>query len=446
VTAYLFVGPTLTRDEVAALGAFRCLPPVAQGDVYRLARRGPDAIGIIDGFFSGAPSVWHKEILWALSQGIAVFGSASMGALRAAELHGFGMRGVGRIFEAYRDGLLEDDDEVAVVHGPAETGFIAASEPMVNIRATLERAETDGVLSGSARRALERHAKALFFPHRNWDALLAAASGLGVGDGEREALAARLPGGRVDQKREDALAMIAAMAEMPIAGGAARPGFRFEWTHYWQSLVSEGALDGAFEDTAADPDRFVLDELRLQGEEAWRRAGSAALLRLLADAEARRRGIEPAPEALRAELARMRGELGLFSRAELDAWLALNGLNAAALERLIAERCRAEALSEVARADLEPHMLDELRVNDCYRALAERARRKRDLIAKASPDASTAPASPALRLWYFERKLGRTMPDDVEAYARSLGFADLAQFDRAVRLERLLDEQSLDGS
>ena len=45
-----------------------------------------------------------------------------MGALRAAELHAFGMRGVGRIFEAFRDGELEDDDEVAVVHGPAEPG------------------------------------------------------------------------------------------------------------------------------------------------------------------------------------------------------------------------------------------------------------------------------------------------------------------------------------
>ena len=87
----------------------------------------PQAIGIIDGYFQWAPAVWHKEILWAIQQGVHVFGAASMGALRAAELAPFGMRGVGRIFEAYRDGVLpgsgdepfEDDDEVAVVHGPA---------------------------------------------------------------------------------------------------------------------------------------------------------------------------------------------------------------------------------------------------------------------------------------------------------------------------------------
>ena len=46
-----------------------------------------------------------------------------MGALRAAELHVFGMVGVGRVFELFRDGLLEDDDEVAVAHGPADSGY-----------------------------------------------------------------------------------------------------------------------------------------------------------------------------------------------------------------------------------------------------------------------------------------------------------------------------------
>ena len=145
MTMFVFVGPTLPAGEIARAGDFVCLPPVAQGDLYRAARRRPRAIGIIDGYFSGAPSIWHKEILWAISQGIPVFGSASMGALRAAELHAFGMRGVGRIFEAFRDGALEDDDEVAVVHGPAELDYLAASEAMVNIRATLARAEADRV-------------------------------------------------------------------------------------------------------------------------------------------------------------------------------------------------------------------------------------------------------------------------------------------------------------
>ena len=55
----------------------------------------PVAIGLIDGYFERVPSVSHKEILWAMSQGIVVIGAASMGALRAAELAPFGMLGVG---------------------------------------------------------------------------------------------------------------------------------------------------------------------------------------------------------------------------------------------------------------------------------------------------------------------------------------------------------------
>ena len=95
--ACVFVGPTLCPQELPADDDFVVLPPVAQGDVYRTAQSRPQAIGIVDGYFEGALSVWHKEILWAMAEGIHVFGSASMGALRAAELHPFGMVGVWRI-------------------------------------------------------------------------------------------------------------------------------------------------------------------------------------------------------------------------------------------------------------------------------------------------------------------------------------------------------------
>src|SRR5271167_2051250 len=196
MTMFVFVGPTLPAGELAAAGDFTALPPVSQGDVYRAARRRPRAIGIIDGYFSGAPSVWHKEILWAVSEGVPVFGSASMGALRAAELPVFGMRGVGKIFEAFRDGELEDDDEVAVVHGPAEIGYLAASEPMVNIRETLALAETKGVLKPESRRSLEGFAKSLYFGERSWPALLENASAQGVAELELAALREWLPLGR----------------------------------------------------------------------------------------------------------------------------------------------------------------------------------------------------------------------------------------------------------
>ena len=69
-----------------------------------------------------------------------------MGALRAAELAPFGMIGVGAIFEAFRDGVLEADDEVAVRHAPADARLPPTSEALVDIRATLGAAGAAGVV------------------------------------------------------------------------------------------------------------------------------------------------------------------------------------------------------------------------------------------------------------------------------------------------------------
>src|SRR5262249_25127305 len=118
--AIVFLGPSLRAADLRQLSSFDVRPPAAHGDVYRAVQDHPRTIGIVDGYFEGVPSVWHKEILYALSEGVHVYGAASMGALRAAELDGFGMQGVGRIYEGYRDGLFEDDGDVAVSHGPEE--------------------------------------------------------------------------------------------------------------------------------------------------------------------------------------------------------------------------------------------------------------------------------------------------------------------------------------
>src|SRR5262249_38039213 len=184
VSVYVFTGPTISpREAGSELDAFY-LPPAAEGDVHRVSLKHPQAIGVIDGYFQSMPTVRHKEILWAMSHGIHLFGSASIGALRAAELAAFGMEGVGTIFEFYRDGILEDDDEVALAHGPAEAGFPAGSEAMINIRQTLRKAEKLGVISAEVRIDLEEIGKKLFYPDRNYPVLLRLASERGMPEAE----------------------------------------------------------------------------------------------------------------------------------------------------------------------------------------------------------------------------------------------------------------------
>src|SRR5262245_54789158 len=100
----VFLGPSLPRQAAESILAADYRPPVRKGDIYALLTSGVSRIIIIDGIFHNAPSVWQREILAALDQGIEVLGASSMGALRAAELHTFGMQGFGTIFEWYRDG------------------------------------------------------------------------------------------------------------------------------------------------------------------------------------------------------------------------------------------------------------------------------------------------------------------------------------------------------
>jgi len=439
MTMFVFVGPTLRPEEVSSAAPNAvCLPPVAQGDVYRVVRKGPRAIGIIDGYFSGAPSVWHKEILWALAEGVEVFGSASMGALRAAELHTFGMRGVGRIYEAYRNGIFEDDDEVAVVHGPAETGFMGASEPMVNIRATVSRAEADGIISQATRDRLEAAGKSLFFPHRSWPAVLRAFAG-GSRESELELAAFEkwLPVGAVDQKREDALEMLAAMQDAAAAEWTFSAGFRFERTHFWDDLVERAARLDSQEDPA---DRFsegIIDELRLLGPDAYAGARGNALLRMLADREGSRRGLPLSEEVKRATTTELRQALGLLSRSQLDDWIKASDLDDRSYVRLVeSEAQQRQAVAEADRQQLDRYLLDELRVSGQYRRLADRARDKaRRLGLGAEASASGLPNPAQLRAWYFEDRLGRPIPEDIGSVAKSLGFSTTAELDRALRHE-----------
>jgi len=209
MTTLVYVGPTLPAAEVARLlpGA-TVLPPVAVGDVLlAIRRRGVKRIAIIDGYFERMAAVWHKELLRALERGIAVWGAASMGALRAAELAPFGMRGVGAIYRAYARGVLTADDEVAVAHLPAAYGYRATSDALVNLRDGIAHAP---MLTAPLRARLLELARAPFYRERSWDRLIADARAAGLPARPLTALAA-WP--KPDRKAADARMLLRALAK-----------------------------------------------------------------------------------------------------------------------------------------------------------------------------------------------------------------------------------------
>jgi hypothetical protein len=212
-------------------------PPVGQGDLYRAALDGPSAIGVIDGYFEVVPTVWHKEILWAMAQGIHVFGAASIGAIRAAELDIFGMRGIGKIYQDFRDGALQDDDEVAMLHGPAELGYPQVTEAMVNMSATFAAAVREGVLEGGLAAELTAIARSTSYKGRTYAAVLDAASREGRTSAALRRLADWLPDGRVEQKRMDAQAMLATIrAHLMTRTGPLVVAYRLANTVAWRAL------------------------------------------------------------------------------------------------------------------------------------------------------------------------------------------------------------------
>ncbi|MFO0727579.1 MAG: TfuA-like protein [Myxococcota bacterium] len=237
----VFLGPTLPVAEAKSILRAEYLPPAAMGDVYRLTARAPKSrpqrIALIDGFFERTAAPWHKEILWALEQGIEVYGAASMGALRAAELEPFGMIGVGHIFEDYRDGRLTDDEEVAVIHGPKERSYAPASDAMVNIRRGLATALEAEVLSPATAEALVRLAKGQFYRDRRWDTVLEAGRAAGLPAAEIEALEARVNRARPDAKGDDARALLQRLATTTPPTRPKKPVEKLAKTWFWWRFV-----------------------------------------------------------------------------------------------------------------------------------------------------------------------------------------------------------------
>lgn len=205
----VFVGPTLPAEAAARLlpGAL-IRPPVAVGEIVALLRRrrGLGRLAIIDGYFERMAAVWHKEILLALEAGIEVWGASSMGALRAAELAPFGMRGVGEVFEAFRSGELVADDEVAVAHLPAEAGYRAVSDALVNLRFGIRTAPG---LTAAVRARLVELARSRFYRERSWAQLVADGRADGLPPAQLDRLAAWKH--KPDVKRSDAEALLAAL-------------------------------------------------------------------------------------------------------------------------------------------------------------------------------------------------------------------------------------------
>jgi hypothetical protein len=210
----VFLGPSLKIDEARKILEADYYPPVSKGDIYRILASGVETIILIDGVFHRERPVWQREICDAINAGIKVYGASGVGALRAAELQAFGMKGCGQIFEWYRDGIIDGDDEIWLTYGDESNNFCPLSEPLVNIRYSLLNAVKNCCLTREQAAELIRFAKQLYYPDRSYQHLLKSPvlqqlSPLALADMETYLMTQK-----VDLKKLDAIQVLTWQAEV----------------------------------------------------------------------------------------------------------------------------------------------------------------------------------------------------------------------------------------
>jgi hypothetical protein len=233
----IFVGPSL--NDTRLNHAIMRFGPAQLGSIYLAAKAGYRIIGLVDGIFGNVPAVWHKEILFVLDQGCVVCGSSSIGALRAAELHAYGMRGIGLCYRLYRAGVITDDDEVAVLHGDASTNYAHLSEPLINARFTLRKLRRLAFLTVNQEVEIVTRFKAIHFSERTFPELKRIIISA-FGDGEGNRIHALFRSYYRDIKKEDGQQLADYLLSSPSSprssGFFLRTG---HWRRQFEELESE---------------------------------------------------------------------------------------------------------------------------------------------------------------------------------------------------------------
>ena len=206
----IYLGPSLPLEEAKYILSSDSkrevlyAPPIRRGDIPKAVSEGFDIIGIIDGVFFRESAVSPRELMEVLKSGVKIYGASSMGALRASELDRYGMIGVGKIYQWYRGGILNSDDEVALSFDSEE--FIPISEPLVNIRETIKKATNQNIISPEESEILFKSAKSLYFPERRWNKIIENSEKI-LGN-KLSNFSLFVKSNRVDIKKEDAILLL----------------------------------------------------------------------------------------------------------------------------------------------------------------------------------------------------------------------------------------------
>jgi hypothetical protein len=407
------------------------LPPARQGDLLSAVHNHrPKVIGLVDGEFSQALSVWHKEILFALEEGIQVYGAASMGALRAAETEVFGMVGIGEIFAMYRDGVLRDDDEVALQYAPASDGYRNLSMPMVNIRATLEQAQVEGRIDRKELDFAIKLAKSLFFRNRAVQSLRQRMLETGLDEASSARICDALESHYVDLKRADTHKLLQALASIPT-GRPARLDWELNRSAHFRMMMNQ---DRKVQNSGIDVSMGQIARCSALHDPDFNEHNFNARNRVLTLLLAEVLKLRVDENEISVEAKRFRTREQLTDGESLNSWLKQNDLDERMFRDLMEEIATCRKLHRWLAAH-EPDavstkaLLDELRLRGLYPTAAARAASLVDLADSIHPDMGNNKGEESfadLVACHLERT-DWALEAGCKEWAEEAGFRDLAQ-------------------
>lgn len=329
----VFLGPTLLKKDAQKLFNSDYYPPIKQGDLLSLIQcHKYQNIVIIDGLFDQELSVWHKEILTAISMNIRVYGCSSMGALRAAELHEFGMVGHGVVYNWYKSNFIEDDDEVCLAHLNHLKNFLPVTIPMVNLRYTFINAIKLNLIDKKLVPEIINHLKKIYYLDRTKVKILKECK-LIFNNTTFEQINLILNKHYIDIKKNDAITLLKKLSlDQPNRPKASKLQFKEESKQFLNAFNQHDQtipntsfnLRSIFQQTIINSDNFL-------------ETHTNALNRQMTIEFAKFLKITPSTKSIFIEDFKFRLKNKLLSKKIFDNWLIENHLNENLYENLIYE-------------------------------------------------------------------------------------------------------------
>lgn len=430
----------MVLEEARSILDAHYLPPARHGDLLSAVHNfHPSVIGLVDGEFSQALSVWHKEILYALEEGIQVYGAASMGALRAAETEPFGMVGVGKIFTMFKNEILQDDDEVALQYSSASYGYRNLSMPMVNIRATLEHAFEEGRINRVELNRTVKLAKSLFFRNRVVPTIRQKMLDSNIDETSADNVCNSLENHYVDLKREDTRELLRKLVNVP-SESLTQWSWSLNQSPQFRTMVNQNRKT---QHSGVDVSQSQIARYIALHESDFNEHNFNSRNRMLAQLLAEILNVNVDSAEIEAESQRFRTREHLLDQTVFDSWLDRNDLDEQMFKALMQEISICRKLhcwltANESDAVSTQALLNEYRLRGNYKKAATRAASLLDLADLTQPDVGSDDESEAF-LDLVADHLEFTdwaLETDCRKWALEAGFTNLASLKKELQQAR----------